>query len=225
VRHQHQVNPGIVYYDLIITICQLQDGLSIQLKFEHAKGHQDTIQSLALLHTAWMNIKMDAKAKQQAKIPYHGLSQYTIPYEDWQCLIQGQCIIKQLPSKLREHINEITIQNHWAKKHRYNKGTAHMSNWDTANQAMQSIPMAHHHWVAKLSSRFLPYYRVNMKRWNLQTSNHCPQCHEPVETKTHIHQCQATDTKCNGKLHCKDNWMMQVQNTNSVVHNDIINGL
>jgi len=63
-----------------------------------------------------MNIEMDARAKQLVQLPYQGPVQYTIPYEGWQCAIQGKWILKQLPKKLSDYINGITIQHHWAKK-------------------------------------------------------------------------------------------------------------
>jgi len=66
-----------------------------------------------------------------------------------QCAIQGQHITKQLQIKLCNHINGITIQQHWAKKGRYGKGNAYIVDWDAADQAMQTIPQAQCRWVAK----------------------------------------------------------------------------
>jgi len=86
-----------------------------------------------------MNIEMDARAKQQAQTVYHSPDQYTIPYEVWRCTTLGHQTTKQLQIKLQDHINGITIQQHWANTNCYGKGTAHMINWDTAAQAMQTL--------------------------------------------------------------------------------------
>jgi len=110
--------------------------------FEHVKGHQDNSQSLALSQTAWMNIEMDARAKQRAGTCFKGPDQYTIPYEGWSCAIHGFRVIKKLQTKLREHINGITLQQHWASKNRYRQGTVQMVDWDAADQAMRTLPQA-----------------------------------------------------------------------------------
>jgi len=59
--------------------------------------------------------------------------------------------------KLHEHINGITLQQHWASKNRYGQGTAQMVDWDTADQAMQTLPQAQRRWVTKSAAKFLPY--------------------------------------------------------------------
>jgi len=87
-----------------------------------------------------MNIEMDARAKEQAGTRYQGPDQYMIPYEGWKCAIHGHQIVKQLQTKLHNHINGITIQQHWATKNCYGKGTAYMVDWDAADQAMGTLP-------------------------------------------------------------------------------------
>jgi len=74
-------DPNMAHYEIISAIYQIHDQIPVKMTFEHVKGHQDNGQSLALSRLAWMNIEMDARAKQQAQSMYHGPDQYTIPYE------------------------------------------------------------------------------------------------------------------------------------------------
>jgi len=89
-QYQQHTDPSDAHYDLIRAIRQLWDALPVMITFEHVKGHQDNGQSLALSRTAWMNVEMDARAKQKAQTPYQGPVQYKIPFEGWRCKIQGQ---------------------------------------------------------------------------------------------------------------------------------------
>jgi len=132
-QYQQYTDPTVAHYDLIGAICQLQDMLPVDITFEHVKGHQDNSQSLALLWTTWMNIKMDAWAKQKAQTPYQGPAQYNIPFKGWRCKIQGQRQLKNLLISLQDHINGITIQQHWATKRQYGHGTANMVDWEATD--------------------------------------------------------------------------------------------
>jgi len=89
-QYQQHTDPSVAHYDLIGAICQLWDALPVKITFKHVKGHQDNGQSLALLWTTWINIKMDAWAKQKAQKPHQGPVQYDILFEGWRCEIQGQ---------------------------------------------------------------------------------------------------------------------------------------
>jgi len=172
-QNPQHTDPSAAHYDLIGAIRWLRDAIPVQITFEHVKGHQDNGQSLALSRTAWMNIKMDTQAKQKAQIPHQGPVQYEIPSEGWVCAIQGQRQPKNLLNALREHINGITIQEHWATKRRYGKGTVNMVDWEATDTAMQSSPMALRRWVSKLAARFLPY-GTNMQCWKIRSSAQCP---------------------------------------------------
>jgi len=99
-QYTNTTDPNLVHYDLISAIQNIWKLIPLEIKFEHVKGHQDNGQSLALLQTAWMNIEMDKRAKRRAQYPYSSPAQYTIPFKGWQCSIQGQRILKQLPTKL-----------------------------------------------------------------------------------------------------------------------------
>ncbi len=161
-QNPQHANPSTAHYDLIGAIRRLQDELPVQITFEYVKGHQDNGQSLALSWTAWMNIEMDAWAKQKAQIPHQGPVQYDIPSEGWGCEIQGKRQPKNLLNALQEHINGITIQEHWATKWQYGHRTANMVDWEATDTAMRASPMALRRWVSKSAARFLPY-SMNMQ--------------------------------------------------------------
>jgi len=62
--------------------------------------------------------------------------------------------------------------------------------------------------------------------WKLWTCVRCPRCLEPTETKNHIFQCQATDSKQQWEtaLQGLDDWL-QAQNTQLGLRQEIITGL
>jgi len=224
-QYRGPTDPNTAHYDIISAIRSIRDKLPKDITFEHVQGHQDNGQSLALSRVAWMNIEMDGRAKERAMIPHQGPTGYTIPYEGWQCGIQGQRLTKHLQTKLRDYINGITIQQHWSKKNWYGKGTASMVDWEAANQAMRALPQAQQRWVAKSAAKFLPDGK-NMTQWKLWTSAKCPRCPELNETKNHIFQCQATDSRQQWEtaLQGLDDWL-QVQNTQPGLRQEIITGL
>jgi len=82
---------------------------------------------------------MDGITNQLAKTPFQGPNQYKIPYKGWSCYIGGQRIIKQLPAILCNHINGITIKEHWAAKQCYKQGTTSMVDWEAVDQAMRAV--------------------------------------------------------------------------------------
>jgi len=65
-----------------------------------------------------------------------------------------------------------------------------------------------------------------MKQWHVRSSAQCPRCQEPNETKQHIFQCQAEETKKQWEeaLQGLDDWM-QAHNTNPDIRNKLIQGL
>jgi len=224
-QYQQITDLNLAHYDLISTIQWIQSILPLAIKFKHVKGHQDNGQSLALSRTGWMNIEMDDRVKQKDKQPYHGPETYTIPFKGWKCNIQGHRITKNLPTRLGDYINGITIQHHWASKRRYGNGTADMVDWEATDIAMRTTPMVLRCWVSKSAAKFLPY-GVNMKRWQTRLSAQCPRCQEHNETKQHLFQCQVVETKkqWDTTLQQLDKWL-KAQNTNPELRNKLIWGL
>jgi len=84
-QYRGLMDPNNAHYDIIGAIHCIRDQLPVNTMFEHVRGHKDNGQSLALSWMAWMNIEMDARAKQQAGTSFQGLDQYMIPYESWKC--------------------------------------------------------------------------------------------------------------------------------------------
>jgi len=64
--------------------------LPLKITFKHIKGHQDSGQITVLPQEAWMNIKMDAVAKQKVIVTGLKHQQHEMPYEGWVCVIKGQ---------------------------------------------------------------------------------------------------------------------------------------
>jgi len=105
---------------------------------------------MVLPRLAWMNIEMDACAKQKVLEDNHQGSIYTIPHEGWVCSINGKRVIKHLQTALWTHLNGAMILRHWATKQRFREGQAKDIDWEMAAQATQALPHAKQRWVAKL---------------------------------------------------------------------------
>jgi len=112
----------------------------IKVKFVHVKGHQDTGSIMALLQLAWMNIKMDALAKDTIDHQKQGPTRYQLGKEHWVCYIDGRQQVKQLTTSLQEHINQQTLKEHWANKQQYKRGIAKMVDHEMVGQAIRSLP-------------------------------------------------------------------------------------
>ncbi len=125
-QRQEEVNPNIMHYNIIGAICNLQQIIPISFKFEHIKGHQDGRVVTTLPRIAWMNIKMDLRAKQAIQTEFQGPRTYQIPGEGWICYIKQYRVIKNLQNKLWHHINSIAIQEHWEQKGRFSRGHTHV---------------------------------------------------------------------------------------------------
>ncbi len=100
-----------------------------------------------------------------------------------------------------------------------------MIDFEMAGRAIRGSPKAQQHWVAKTAAQFLPY-RKNMRQWNLQQEDKCPQCQQPEENKSHIMQSKAMEAQQNWDKALKqpDEWMANAK-TNLTNRQEIIHGL
>ncbi len=221
----HLTEPSEAHYDLISAIRELRHSMSIQLVFQHVKGHQDSGQTTVLPRLAWMNIEMDECAKKKV-LEAQPMGQVGgIPHEGWVCIIDGKRIIKHLTTNLRKQLNGTPILNHWSLKQRFQKGQATDVDWEMAARTIQALPRAKQRWVSKLASKFLPY-GTNMARWKLRTQTKCPRCSCTKEDKDHIFRCPAESavavwTKALAEL---DHWMVAAQ-THPQLRQEILSGL
>jgi len=145
--------------------------------------------------------------------------------EPWCCYIEGQWLMRQVAGHLREHINCITIEEHWDKKVCYKSGHKSMIDHKMANWAIQSSPKSQQRWASKTVAQFLPY-GTNMKQWQMRTEDKCPRCQQLVEGKDHITQCQAEEAnECwETSLQQLDDWL-QTQQTEAGIRHKLISGL
>ncbi len=223
-QNTHMTEPSEAHYDLILAIRALQKSIPLQLTFQHVKGHQNRGQTTVLPHLAWMNIKMDERAKQkvleETPAPSGGL-----PYEGWICKIEGNRIINHLTAALRTRLNGTPLLNHWMLKNRFQQGQATDVDWEMAARATQALPRVRQRWTSKLTTKFL-LYGTNMARWNLCTQTQCPRCSCPKEDKEHLLRCPAESavTVWKKALDELDNWMAAAQ-THPQIRQDIIAGL
>jgi len=71
---------------------------------------------MAITRTAWMNIEMDALTKATVDLQAKGTTQYIIQGKPWVCYIAGRRQIHHIGTPLHNHINKITIEEHWEYK-------------------------------------------------------------------------------------------------------------
>jgi len=177
------------------------------------KGHQDSGTPMTLMQLASMNVEMDLAAKQMINKKIVSPVQYCIPGELWCCYIAGQWLTEQVATPHHKHINWILIKEYWDKKVHYKEGHKSMINYKMTSWAIQGLPKGQQRWAAKMAVQFLPY-RMNMKRWQMQTEDKCPQCHQLEEGKDHITQCQVKEATEQWKtsLQQLDDWLQNTTN-------------
>ncbi len=217
--------PGEAHHDLISAIRNLRRHIPLKLIFEHVKGHQDQGLITALPRLAWMNIEMDALAKNKLLLATAHNQLEKIPFESWTCSIEGRRTIKHLPLALRRHLNGQIILNHWATRTWFSPKIADTIDWASAEGAMNGMPLAKRQWVSKLAARFLPDGK-NMQRWGQRKTAKCPRCPCPEEDKEHIFKCKADSAikQWTQALEQLDNWL-EAAKTHPQLRHDIINGL
>jgi len=189
-QSNYPTDPGEAHHDLISAIKNLRAALPLQISFTHIKGHQDQGLITALPRLAWMNIEMDALAKQKLSQGERITMTDQIPFKGWICRIEGQRVIKHLPKALYRHLNGKIILNHWATKSRFSAKATQAVNWASAEKAMNQLPQSKRQWVSKLAAAYLPD-RKNMQRWGFRNQTKCPQCMCQMEDKDHIFKCPA----------------------------------
>jgi len=141
---------------------------------------------------------------------------YHIPGKGWRHYVKQEHITKHLANKLQNHINGITIQDHWAKRKCYGRGHSTMAEWDLAEKAIQSLPVGQRKWNSKTAANFLPH-STNMKWWELWMEDKCPRCKQEGENKEHLNRCQhpSANKTWTTALEKLDNWLQ----ANNTAHN------
>jgi len=139
---------------------------------------------------AWMKIEMDLLAKTTLSSVAPRDQRTMTPYAGWVCRIENQRIIKHLPQALHRHLNGKILLNHWATTICFAPQTTQDIDWESAEKAMNQLPLVKRQWVSKLAAKFLPDGK-NMKRWGLRRQSKCPRCSCQVEDKDHIFKCPA----------------------------------
>jgi len=160
------------------------------MSFIHVKGHQDQGLITALPWLAWMNIEMDLLTKYKLLSAELTDSTDKIPFEGWTCMIEGQWVIKHLPTALHQHLNGRILLNHWATKTRFSTQATQEVDWESVEKEMNKLPISKRQWVSKLAASFLPDGK-NMQHWGLRNHPKCQRCPCLAEDKVHIFQCPA----------------------------------
>jgi len=188
-KQDYPTQPSKSHYDLINAIRNLQWAIPIKLRFEHVKGHQDQGVITALPRLAWMNIEMHLRAKHTLLSTELNDIQDKIPFEGWTCLIEGWHVVKHLTAALHRHLKGKTLLNYWRTKERISQQVEQTIDLESAEKAMNKLPLAKRQWVSKVATKFLPDGK-NMQCWGLRTQAKCPRCPCPVNDKDHIFKCK-----------------------------------
>ena len=199
----------------------------INWQFRHIRGHQDAKKGKNQL-TDWerMNVDMDDSAKRhwertKGLTTQQGIGEDLLP---WQVRIQGQSVPHRIQQEIIHHWNGSRLRRYWKEKGQITDTDMELWDWDALRRAMASLPVYRQVWVAKWSTGHYGHGKA-MLRWGLRTSDKCPRCGKP-ENSRHLLVCKGPTADSTWKERIADlhEWLSK-QDTAPAIRKSIIEGL
>jgi len=115
IKFEHPVLLTEPHADLLTAVKTKMRQISIQIHWNHVKGHQDGKLTTVLPRDAWLHVEANLLVKAKVDLEYHRIAQYQLPGEGWICSIGPKHIVKQLSVILHVHINGLPTKKYWKK--------------------------------------------------------------------------------------------------------------
>ena len=177
-------------FDILWAIYNIRQSISVKIRFQHVKGHQDTTgKPLTLLEK--LNCIMDKRAGQYRKyIEETSLYRYSQihKYSSWRCEINNQIITENIDSHIQNHIYHEQMKCFLIEKRQYTEDSFKSIDWIAIEKAAESMSTRRRIWLTKFVSGFCATGSV-MKKRKLWDDELCPLCGCCKETTDHIIQC------------------------------------
>ena len=180
--------------DIIHLIKRNLSGMpQLQLGWMHVKGHQDDDPYAEINIWGRWNILMDTRAKQIRAAPGQPI---TFPDTNrlWTVKINGEEVLSQTVTRIREHCTATAAHAYWKKKGRLGTAESGDVDWDVLGTAMQEQDTDKRRWITKHATGWCGVNK-NMVRWNFETVDACPRCGKQQEDAKHVWQCPAESAR------------------------------
>jgi len=188
LKSKHPVLPFKPHADLLQVVQTLATNSAFTIKWHHVPGCQDGWMITALTQDTWMNIEANSLAKTAVNPMHQGPNQFHLPGKGWVCSISSQHIVKQLVSKLREHVNRVPAKKYWKNKFKMLEDVWDSIDWQGLDWAYWELSVSTQRWAVKYTSGFFAHGK-NMTQWNFWSVSRFPWYSEVLEGKGHIMQC------------------------------------
>jgi hypothetical protein len=189
-------NPKQPNFDLTSACWHLKTASPIQWKAVHVKGHQDRTKPIQMLsRNARLNVEMDRLAEAywihlvscSEEMP--SPRTHAIFGEEWQ-LWNGDHKITHPSDKILYPIFQDPHTDMWWRRegHITAEARAHIDQ-NATEAVMKSLNASQRKYVTKAASE---NYGIGttLVLWKHQSNAKCPRCNHPIETSTHVQQCE-----------------------------------
>ena len=138
----------------------------LELGWLHVKGHQDDDPYAELSIWARWNILMDHRAKVVRAAPGHA---EPLPGSQklWTVKIDGQEVLRQTVTAIRQHCNGIAAMQYWADKGSIGTVETEEVEWESLGIAMHETESERRRWITKHTTGWCGVNK-NMVRWKFE---------------------------------------------------------
>ena len=175
-------------WDVTHEIISTLQAMSLQVMFEHVKGHQDdhtAYENLSL--EAQMNVDADAEAGQyQCSFPAQRPRIPRLPHNRAQLYLSKKVISSKLKQSIREAYTVPPYMTYLCRRHQWTPECLEMVDWEAHTQLVSKFHSQRVQ-VTKLCNDLLPTARW-ANRYDHITTKHCIHCGE-TEDRDHLLRC------------------------------------
>jgi hypothetical protein len=179
----------------IIYLCKhsLSGMPQLELGWMHVKGHQDDDPYAEINIWGRWNILMDTRAKQIRAAPGQPITFPDTP-QLWTIKIDGEEILSQTVTRIREHCTSAAAHTYWKTKGRLGRTEPVDVDWDVLGTAMQEQDTERRRAITKQVTGWLGVNK-NMVRWQFETVDACPRCGKAQEDAKEVWLCPAESAR------------------------------
>ena len=160
------------------------------MKFSHIYGHQDERLPEQLLdRNSQLNIECDGLAKRLVVEEWRqqGKSRETLPHERMVCIVDGEKMIGDIGSCVRDVRGKQFMKKHLADTGKMAGKVFDKVDWVANGKAMEGSAQQFRLWVTKHSSGFCGTNKM-LKRWGESITEFCPCCQKIGVSEDTRHQ-------------------------------------
>ena len=190
--NERWITPRKQHCDILSATNRIIQGMEIEIKPTHVRGHSDDKKKEGFTRLEEMNIRMDLSAKAMTDTIAVSKERWdkfvTHPFSFTMPVIQGRTIVGDTNNKLYQEITEQKLEEYWIRKRRYSKNSSKLIDWKHQEIAHKREKEGIKRFLAKWTTGMIAVGR-QMKRWGFRYQDNCPICNDTDEDTLHILSC------------------------------------